>query len=176
MKIGLDIDGVIYPWHYSIVRYFKEFRNFEGTDYEFWDMFNSLPQSKQDYFVSIPMLYSDTSITEDARDYLPKLAELGELFYITSRAVVLQTLTQKFFDFYQVPFKENLIFEKDKASVVRLLGLDYFVDDISRNLEKVRGITTAFLFRQAHNRDFREGYNTVGSLKEVYHNIIGEQK
>ena len=175
MKIGLDIDGVIYPWHYSLYRYFTEFKNFEGSELEFWAMFRLLSEKTQTYYVSIPTLYADTSLTEDAQKYLPLLTELGELFYITSRDVELQSVTQKFFDFSEVPFKENLIFEKDKPSAVRLLGLDYFVDDQTRHLEKMRGITTTFLFKQPHNWYDREGYDCIGSLKEFYE-IIKETK
>lgn len=168
MKIGLDIDGVIYPWHYSLYRYFTECKNFVGTEHEFWTMFRLFPENKQKYYVSIPTLYADTSLTEDAQKYLPLLAELGEIFYITSRDQELQSVTQKFFDFYEVPFKENLIFDVDKANIVRLLGLDYFVDDMPKHLEKMKGITKTFLFKRSHNKDQREGYDCVGSLREVY--------
>lgn len=175
MKIGLDIDGVIYPWHYSIVRYFQEFRGFEGSDYEFWDMFNSLSPKTQEYYVSIPTLYSDSCLTEDAEKYLPLIAELGEIFYITARDTGLQWLTRKFFDTFEVPFKENLIFEKHKFNMVRLLGLDYFVDDQGKHLEKMKGITKTFLFIQPHNRNDRELYDNVRSLRQFY-DIIKETK
>ena len=175
MRIGLDIDGVIYPWHYSIYRYFTEFKNFAGSELEFWAYFRLFSVEKQMYYVSIPTLYTDTSLTQDAIEYLPKLAELGELFYITSRDHELQPLTQKFFKFYDIPFKENLIFEKDKASVVRLYGIDYFVDDMISHLEKMQGITTSFLFKQPHNFYDRDGYNCIGSLKEFYNTIQEKQ-
>jgi len=177
MKIGLDIDGVLYPWHYSIIRYFREFKGYEGDETEFWDMFETLSLETQRYYVNIPIHYLDTSPTTDMLIYVPKLAEIAELYYITARDIELESVTRKFFDLYDLPFKDNLIFEKSKASLVRLLGLDYFVDDQPKYLQTMKGITKTFLFRVPHNRrgTCREEYDNIGSFKELYNIVKGEE-
>ena len=175
MNIGVDIDGVIYPWHWSMYRFFCETKGFVGTQKEFWKYFRELDSESQDYYVSIHTLYGDSSMTEDAIEYLPKLAELGTLFYITSRPSDVKRQTEKFFDKYEPPFKENLIFSHDKANHIKVNKIAYFVDDVPANVDKVSPHTKAFLFTQPHNVEQREGYNIINSLHE-YYKIIKEEK
>lgn len=171
MQIGLDIDGVIYPWHDSIYRYFREFRGFTGEEVEFWEYFRSLPQSTIEYYVSLPMMYLDTTPRASTIKAIPALAELGEIHYITSRQPSLHRATLKFFGIYDLPFKENLHFTEDKASVIRLKRIDYYLDDLTRFIDQVRGLTNAYLMCQPHNANQREGYEVVNSLKEFYDKI-----
>ncbi len=165
MRIGIDMDGVVYPWHYSIYRYFTEFCGYNKDISTFWLEDEHLVT---DYHVSIPLCYLDTSPTEDVLEYLPKLAEIAELYYITSREHHLLWATQKFFKNYDLPFKENLIFSKEKGTYARLLHLDYFLDDMPRYIDMLTGITNAFLFKAVHNADVRENYPVMNSFKEFY--------
>lgn len=174
MNIGLDIDGVIYPWHYSIYRFFTEFKNYTGSEREFWSYFDSLDGEVQDYYVSIPIHYLDQTPSEDVMKYLPKLAELGEIFYITSRKPELMSVTRKFFNIYDLPFKENVIFSKNKANYIRLHHIDYFVDDSPKVIDEISGITTAYLFKCAHNWKNRDNYSVIGSLGEFYQLLGGK--
>lgn len=168
MNIGLDLDGVVYPWHDSIYRYFKEFRGFEGTAREFWKYFMSLPYDEQMYYVSIPLFYLDTSPTEDVLTYLPMIASLGTIYYITNRHDELKPATRKFFNNFSLPFKENVIFTPTKANYVRLLKIDNFLDDRGKNLDELAGLTDIYLFKAPQNWDYRENYNTIYSFKEYY--------
>ncbi len=165
MKIGLDIDGVLYPWHYSVYRYFTEFKGFEGDIDDFW---TNHRQEITPYYITISPLYLDTTPTKDVLEYVPKIAELGEIYYITSRSPDLWWVTGKFFDNYNLPFKENLIFSKFKPTEVRLHRLDYFLDDQPKHVEELQGITNAYLFKCIHNRADRERFNTINTMKEFY--------
>lgn len=165
MRIGLDLDGVLYPWHYSIYRYFTEFKGYSGDIIDFW---TNHRDEITDYYVSLPHLYLDTSPTQDVLTYVPKLAELGELFYITARNDDLKGVTQKFFKIYDLPFKENVIFSKNKAIYVRLNKIDFFLDDLPKHVDELKGITKAYLFKAVHNINQREGYNVICSIKEFY--------
>lgn len=165
MRIGLDLDGVVYPWHYSIYKYFTEFKGYEGNIRDFWKHHK---QFVTDFHVSIPMLYLDTTPTEDVLTYVPKIAELGEIYYITSRIPDLWHVTEKFFDIYRLPFKENLVFSKNKAQHVRLYRLDVFLDDMDVHVDALQGVTEAYLFHAVHNYDCREKYNCISSMKEFY--------
>lgn len=168
INIGIDIDGVIYPWHYSIYKYFTEFKNFIGTQYEFWKYFNTLSKEEQHYFVELPFIYSDTTPHEDVLNTLPLLAELGEIYYITHRPSAVKYQTEKFFLKYNLPFSENLIFTDDKVTFIRLKNIKYFVDDLPKNIEDVSGITKAYLFKAPHNKDVQDNYQCVSTLKEFY--------
>lgn len=171
MKVGMDIDGVIRPWHISMYRYFQAIRGYEGDEREFWDYFRDLDKSAQDYYVSLPFLYSDTMPTEDVLTYVPKIAELGEIFYITSCPEELELTTWKFFGKYDLPFKENIRFSKYKSDYVRLYQLDYFVDDLAHNLEQLKGLTKVYLFKAAHNWRDRDKFPLVNNMKEFYEEI-----
>lgn len=165
MRLGIDMDGVVYPWHEEVYRWFQENRGYEKDIKEFWEHGNELIK---EWHLEIPFLYNSTTPRQDVLEYLPKLAELGEIYYITARPTSVWQTTRKFFDFYDLPFKENLLYERNKAGRVRLLGLDYFVDDMPHHVDSLLGITDVYLFHCIHNREQREGYKTVASLKEFY--------
>ncbi len=168
LRIGLDIDGVIYPWHWSLYRYFTEFKGFTGDERAFWTMIKSMPYGSIEYFVSLPTLYLDTSPTSDVLINLPKIAELGEIFYITARTDELRWATGKFFDNYRLPFKENIIFSKDKANYVRLNKIDCFLDDQPNNLDALKGVTETYLFKAVHNWMDRERFPLINNMREFY--------
>lgn len=168
LRVGLDIDGVIRPWHESMYRYFQVHKNYEGDESAFWDYFRSLPEHAQSYYVSIPLMYLDTMPREDVLVYVPKIAEVAEIYYITSCGASLWWATEKFFDMYNLPFKENIIYSADKSTHIRLLRLDYFVDDLAKYLEDAKGITKVYLFKAVHNRADRERFPVVNSMKEFY--------
>lgn len=168
MRVGIDIDGVLYPWHDSIYRYFREYEGFTGNVREFWTMFRNMSEEKITYYVYLPHLYLNTFPTQDVLTYVPKIAEKAEIFYITAREPHLQIATEKFFKIYDLPFKENLIFSKNKVDYVRLLGLDYFLDDQPHHLIPMMDVTKSYLFKSFHNWEQREGFNVVSSMKEFY--------
>jgi uncharacterized HAD superfamily protein len=171
MNIGIDIDGVLYPWHYSVYKYFTEFKNFIGTQYEFWNYFKKLPKDEQLYIVNLPFLYSDTTPHDDVLETLPLLSTIAEIYYITHRPISVEHQTEKFFVKYNLPFSENVVFTDDKATFIRLKNIKYFVDDTPKNIDDVKGITRAFLFKARHNVDARENYECVSTLREFY-NLI----
>lgn len=173
MNIGLDLDGVVYPWHDSLYRHFREFKGYEGTEREFWKYVNELPKDVQQYFVSIPLLYFDTTPTEDVLTYLPKLAELGTIYYITNRPPEVKSITRKFFDFFKFPFKENVIFTDTKANYVRLHNVEVYLDDRGKNVDELIGLTDVYLFKAVHNWAYRDNYKVIYSFKEFYEMLKG---
>ena len=170
ISVGLDIDGVIYPYHDVVYRYFTEEKGYTNSYNHFWTVdWWLLGKEKQDYIVSLPFLYYAVIPSSCVMDSLNKLATLGKLFYITSRSGgELESVTQKFFNFFDPPFKQNLLFEHDKATACRLYSIDYFLDDFPEHVSKLEPVTNAYLMNQAHNIGKREGYKTVSSLKEFY--------
>lgn len=165
MRIGIDLDGPVYPWHEEVYRYFTENKGYNKTIEEFWSTDRELVTP---YYVSLPFLYNSTTPRREVLEHLPKIAELGEIYYITSRSPELWQVTKKFFQFYDLPFSENVIFAEDKATQVRLLRIDYFVDDMPKHVDSLTGITNVYMYTVVHNRGQREGYKTVSSMREFY--------
>jgi uncharacterized HAD superfamily protein len=176
MIVGLDIDGVIRPWHTSVYRHFQIFKGFEGTEREFWDYFRGLDKDMQDYYVSIPLMYMDTAPSKDTIYYVNKIAEIAQIYYITSCPEDIKRLTSKFFNIYGLPFKENIIFSKDKANYVRLNKIEYFLDDLPKNIDQLKGITNAYLFKASHNWEVRDNYNVMNSMKEFYELLLSKTR
>lgn len=169
MNIGLDIDGVVYPWHESIYRHFIEQGKFSGTSRGFWDWFTRPEQNElAHYYVKIPIFYLDTTPTEDVLEYVPKIAEIATIFYITARPEESRLATEKFFKIYQLPFSENVIFTNDKPNHVRVNKIQYFLDDRDKHVDELMGITNAYLFKAVHNYKYRDQYSTINSMKEFY--------
>ncbi len=176
MIVGLDIDGVIRPWHTSVYRHFQIFKNFEGSEREFWAYFRDLSKDTQDYYVSLPFLYMDTAPDKDTICYVKKIAEIASIYYITSCPPEIKRLTSKFFDIYKLPFKENIIFSKDKANYVRLNKIEYFLDDLPANVDALKGITNVYLFKASHNWEVRENYSVMNSMKEFYELLLSKTR
>jgi hypothetical protein len=167
IKIGIDIDGVLYPWHWSIYRFFCEQKGFTGSQVEFWrDTFRKLPADVIDYYVALPIHYSDTVPDLSILKAVDEISKLGEIYYITSRSLELESITRKFLNNLNLAFLENLIFEKDKATFCRMNSIDYFVDDQPEYLDKMKLFVNCYLMAVPHNIDKREGYNLVYSLRE----------
>lgn len=165
MKIGLDLDGVVYPWHDSIYRYFQEYKGYSEDIGTFWLKDRHLIS---EYYVTMPLNYLDQIPSRDILDNVPLIAELGEIYYITARHPDLWWATEKFFDMYQLPFKENIVYAVDKATAIRLHGIDIFLDDFPSNVEAVQSLTDAYLFKCVHNRNDRERFRVVNTMKEFY--------
>lgn len=171
MNIGLDLDGVVYPWHDSLYRHFREFKAFTGTAREFWTWFMTQSPDVWDYYTKLPFLYNDTSPTVDVQTYLPKLAELGTIYYISARPDEAKYATKKFFDFWELPFKGNIIFAKDKANYVRLLKVRYFLDDREKEVLALKNVCDVYLFKQVHNWEYRDNYPYISTFKEFYETL-----
>lgn len=175
VNVGIDIDGVIYPWHYSVYRYHVENKGYGGNIVEFWrDYFPKLGSDYQRYIVNLDILYDDTTPKPDILNTLPLIAEKFGIYYITHRPYHTKRMTEKFFNNYNLPFKENLIFTPDKPAIIRRYNIRYFVDDQGKNLDEVAGITEGYLFPASHNVSYRDKYNCVTTLREFY-NIINQK-
>lgn len=173
MRVGIDIDGPLYDWHYCIYRYFQEFRSFAGTQREFWDYFRTLDNDTQSYYVSLPHLYLNMEMRPEVKKSVELLSGTAEIYYITARDESLKSVTRKFFDKSEMPFKENLIFSQSKVEYVRLLGLSYFLDDMPKHVKNLQGITEPYLLAVPHNYDQRDGFNIVYSVKEFVEIVRG---
>ena len=179
MKIGFDIDGVLYPWHYSMYKHHHEFHGFDGTEYDFWKYWRTKSEDWREYYISIPFLYADISPSRDVTTFLPLFAGLGDIYYITSRNLDLRQTTEKYFSKYNFPFKENLVFAVNKIDYIKLLKIDHFIDDLPKYVDELSKTTNAVMFRRPHNRDVADNYTSVGSLREFYnlvkrHSILKE--
>jgi 5'(3')-deoxyribonucleotidase len=167
-SIGLDLDGVLYPWADAVATYCRMYKKYEGTDHEFWKHIDKyLTPSEQDYIVTVQDLYYRFSPSPRLLKLLEALDKKFNIFYITARPPEVQMVTEKYLRDFKFPQKENLIFSKDKDVHARLLNLQYFVEDSVRNAEKLKNICITFLVRTPYNEDYEGDLKVIDSVFEL---------
>lgn len=167
-SIGLDLDGVLYDWCRAAHTYFRTYRNYTGTQYEFeLNVANSMEKEFSDFLCSVNSLYDSIFPRKEVVELLWKLSGKYDIYYVTSRPTSAWRTTQKYFDTHNFPFSNHLIFEKDKATLVRLLKLDYFVEDSVGYLEQIAPLTTTFMVLHPYNQMYKDKFNTITSVLEL---------
>lgn len=155
MKIGLDLDGVLYPWHEGVHTYFRMYRNYVGSEFKFWtEYWPSLPDTTHAYMQSLTDLYYKFIPETDMLDMLKRLSKKHELFYVTSRPESARAITELFLRNFKFPYKENLILATNKGLVARDLSLDILVDDMTPNLIGIPKNTIGVLVNKPWNSDY----------------------
>lgn len=176
INVGLDLDGVVYKYHEAAYDYFVGIGMYDKGFVSFWTEFiPSLSDEEQDYIISIPFLYESYAINSEALEYLNKLSEIADLYYITARHNELRRVTERWLRKNKIPQDYNLVMTKDKASYIKLLKISYFVDDFISQVENVGNFCNSMLFAQPWNREKQNILPTVRSIKEFYE-IIKEKQ
>jgi uncharacterized HAD superfamily protein len=171
--IGLDLDGVIYPFHEALYTYAQYELDYEGTFREFWNSFvNEFSTEKKDYLVSIPIVYEQTVPSKETMELLANLTSDSELFYITGRALDLERVTRRYLSRYHFPKQDNLIFSADKITTCRLYGVTHFLDDFPHIVRDVQNVCDAYVMWKPWFQDRLEGLKVVRSLKEFVDRVL----
>lgn len=179
MRIGLDIDDVLFPWSQhahaaceragitngaSITRW-RFFEDYGCTADEFWDVVNAEYQagmlSREPYPGVVALLDAARNAGHSvhlvtARGFEGPLAEL------------IRTTTATWST--QIPH-DTLTFAKDKS----LVKVDAFLDDSAANVESLleHGVD-AYLHDQPHNRS-HVGLPRVADLREFLEAVLGRE-
>ena len=176
MRIGLDIDGPIYDWHNPVYDYYKAYKDYDKSYTEFWlDYFPKLSVEEHDFILSVETLYASMKVTDEVYSAISSLAELGTVYYITARDTSLRNITDTWLKRNNIPFRDNLIMTKDKASYVKLLKIDYFVDDFAKQILDLSNMTKAYLFARPWNREYQDKLPTIRTLSELPEIIRGNR-
>lgn len=113
--------------------------------------------------VYTPGFFSDIAVMEGAQDTIARLMERYEVFVATAAMEFPNSLREKY-DWLAQHFPDihwrNIIFLGDKS----ILGADYLIDDLPRNLKTFSG--RGLLFTAPHNRD-ETAYKRVDTWNEV---------
>lgn len=172
--LGLDLDGVLYDWHDAVFTYFQYEMGYSEDYLSFWTKYiPSLSKEKQDYIVSIPILYETKIPSSSIMEFLKFASEnAGSIYYITSRALELDRITRRYIRKYDFPFQDNLIFTNDKATACRLYGVTHFLDDFVIHVKSTSKVAESYLMAKPWNKEYQEELPTVFSLKEFKERIF----
>lgn len=186
MKIGLDLDGVLYDWNGYVRGWVEPFLKC-NVDYKKYDHVEGMSESDKEtyirYFCENITQYLRKYIYE--RDLLPKMLKSvqdngHEIFVITARGkgdtyfkyvpCGIECMTKMDMKLLGVK-EENVIFTEDKAKVCKELGIDVMIDDYFENYVSLteNGVKT-YLMEQEHNVDY-EAKLRVKSLSEFFKEV-----
>lgn len=173
LRIGLDIDGVVYDWHNSLYVHYRSLEGFNGSFSEFWiDFIPTLPKEKLEYLITLDHLYETSGIAPSVALSLDRLASIGDIYYITARGAQLSRLTDRFFRKSKLPDFDNITYTDDKVQAAKLYELDYFVDDFPKYVEPMLGVCNSYLMARPWNRDYQDKLPTITSLDDLYAIIV----
>lgn len=176
MNLGFDLDGVLYPWHSSVYRYFVEFKNYKDSYSEFWTNYWHIPSVQEDvvYLTTVPLFCEDANPIEGGLQLLNYLDSLGHtLHYITNRPEEVVYATQHYLQKQKFPQYENLYIGKDKPIYARSVNLNLFVDDREKNIIDMTPVCLSLLMAQPWNKDYQDKYPTIYNISEVLKFVKG---
>ena len=174
IKVGFDLDGVLYNFVSSIYNYCRLYRGMEISYGEFAKNPDELTgQDVMNYLVTVPTIYETGLPKQEDMESLHSLKNC-EYFYITARPECVRLATEKFLAKNKFPDYQNLFMTKDKGVLSRLLQLNYYIDDMAKYVDKVSPTAKSFLLATPWNQKDREGRNVVSSIKEFISYIGAE--
>lgn len=167
MNIAFDLDGVLYPWHESIMTHLKAFKNLDVSFSAFWkNPHDFVSKEHLDYLLSINSIYFDSYPYAGSQEVLNKLAEEHSIFYITSRPSDCFHATKRYLSRHGFPQVENLILSDKKAHFCRLLEIDYFFEDREEYVIMLQNLCKVILIRKPWNEHLWDEFITIGSVLE----------
>jgi uncharacterized HAD superfamily protein len=175
---GLDIDGVLYPWHTHVHDWAVNDFGLTLSYDEFWQwpggwMYNNRESLIMANVVNNPLLYNKSLIRPEIHEAVWKIKELvGNVCYITGRPAGVQFDTKLWLERSELPDIDKLFFTPAqygaKLSLVKQLGCEFFVDDRLDYIEELLGATRLFLVTQLWNEDYEnEDVTRVSDVADV---------
>jgi uncharacterized HAD superfamily protein len=172
VKIGFDLDGVLYPWHkYFFEEVQHKYDAYKDYTYlEFWEDIDNILEFDSSVWdlVDIPDLYNKENLIFEIKLRLEAIRKHSQLFYITWRPKPVYDMTKKWMDDCFIPDKENLYFangKETKYDIVKKLSLDYYLEDKLEYYNNLKDITTCLLIKQPWN-NYGKGINNCFDTTE----------
>ena len=168
--IGFDLDGVIYNIH--PVAYTELVANWglSVSEYNFWSNYKSFyTENFYAQFFQLPFLYCRSVPSRDVRETLDYIATKYRLCYITSRNEhALRFVTESWMKKYDLPYRTNLEFSKNKSIEIRMYDCSYFVEDqwVQWKIDKINKITNLILVDAIYNKHIIN-VPRIRSIKEL---------
>lgn len=186
--LGFDIDGVLYPWHEEIWKWYTKRNGEDISFYDFWKypdgwvsrnegtaIVRALVKETLPY-VSAKASEADVSIVNDIAKNL-----VDEVYYITSRPKKLHYDTATWIKDSGFPFADNLIMADEnggKVKVVKDTKCNFYVEDRPKYLELLPVVTDVFKMTTPYNTYKKFNAIPIGNLVEVYYYLdqwLGEK-
>jgi FMN phosphatase YigB (HAD superfamily) len=185
MRVGVDLDGVIYDFAMHVRRYLVDHEGHDAAalaHLESWDFWTVWGWDDErfaracDAAVDAGVLYATGEPNAGAVEALRRIADAGHtLHVVTARtagtaASAAFVATQTWLDTYGVPYT-SLTMSADKTVV----PTDVFIDDSLPNYDAlVAAGVRAYLLNQPWNAPFDDGRRRVADVPEFADLILGD--
>jgi uncharacterized HAD superfamily protein len=183
MNFGFDIDGVLYPWHMLVWKWYVDKTGENISMVDFWKYPNGHVANNE----------GSPWVTEMVKNPLPYIAQpvhagvlravkyianhyADTIYYITGRPLHVRNATRDWLKHNRLPFAENLIFADEyeldgvKGKEAAVIGTDcsYYVEDRPKYLETIPMFATTFIMNTPYNqyREF-DGCYRIDDLDEI---------
>ncbi len=169
LKIGFDLDGVIYPWHELVYNYLKETIKLKASFSEFWkDPTNYVSKELIYSFEIDPVFMSKCYPKHDDLLLIQNLAKNFEIFYITARKPQVSVATKTWIKHHKFPYPENLIIvNKSKVEPVIENNIKIFVEDRDKYAIELRDYCEVFLIKKPWNEHIQNEFVCLNQLAEL---------
>ena len=167
MNIGFDLDGVLYDWHDVIYTYCVDREGYVGSASQFWEDYREFPVDKKLNFEKTSIFFSKKIPSKVVIDFLNEISKDNTLFYITARKEDVRLTTEMYLEKYNFPNNGNLFFTDDKATHVKLLDIDIFVDGFPAHIDSIGNSAETYLVERPWNKDVSHKYNAIVSILEI---------
>ena len=188
MKIGIDIDEVVVECvkHYLEIyrREYGKHKQFEDiTTYNLWE---PLEISREEAIALFDNMFNKEMLhkvdfIDGAKEFINKLAEKFDLFFITARPLTIKKETKDFLEthfpyiLFEIRHSRRFSDEKSiaKEEICRNLGVSILVEDDLNHAEGCANVgIKVLLLDKPWNQDFEhENVLRVYNWKEIYERI-----
>ena len=171
MKIGFDVDGVLYPWHDIVYDYIVQELKVKCTYEEFCqavinDAFSEIFMNN---IVKNPILVTKRSIEPSIKKMLWDLSKQNEIFYVTARPKEVVLSTHKWFKDSAVPYLENVFIATDDNKVPFILehDIDIFVEDRDKYIRALQEYTQIIVVKKLWNQHLWKEFPCINHVTEL---------
>lgn len=175
MRVGIDIDDVLYPWYATAHRLCVEAGITNGVMPCTWSPFEEYGVTRETW---LGVIGEDTTLYDadpipGTLEQLHRLRAARHTIHLVTargfmrRGPMIRMLTISWLSKHDVPH-HSLTFAKDKRAVIT----DVFLDDAHHNYDQLDGHTEVWLLDAPHNGEHREGRRRVGSVKEFVDMVL----
>lgn len=171
-KIGLDLDGVLYPFHKTVYGILTRYHSLSMDYKPFWHFAREIGYMQREItdLVNIAETYLTGKISDINKKAINELVFTGnEIFYVTARPFQMESITKMWLLNQGLPFANNLkIGSHSKIKSVVGYKCDVFVDDRNTVVEEIKNVTRAIMYKaDYHYLAYVMEYEYINNLWEL---------
>ncbi len=173
-RIGFDLDGTLYNWHYAVYTELLVHENLPFTFEEFWSYGwkDYRTPFYWDNLCQYRHLIGNQPPAHGLVDMIKEIAKEYDTYYISHRPHDIFHTTLAYLKRHDFPQYKNLIFTKDKKDYVKKLNIEIYVDDRVSVTEDLKDVCKVFLVTQPYNRNVEIDYTRLDSILDLKEYVL----